>query len=215
MPAGLPGAPPSGKPPAPARPSQGGAPGPAVAPCQDSSGVQPRRLCGQKLWYQEGQRGQGMAFCMVSPAAGPRLSRTEETQVSSRPPVLTVAPLRRPHFSWQPRPGTGAGMAARAGPAPGRQPSPAQLTAALELRDTTPGSCSHPAKHNLGAPGGEGALDPALTACPRQLWSACRVNVRPHVTLKATGTGLPGLSCFLLGPWPTIAAAPWPTGMGG
>lgn len=210
MPAGLPGAPPSGKPPVPARPSRGGASGPAVAPCQDSGSVQPHQLRGQRLWYREGQPGQGMAFCMVSLATGPRLSGTEESQVSSRPPVLTVAPLQ-----WQLRPGTGAGMAARAGPAPGRQPSPAQLTAAPEQRDTTPGSCSHPAKHNLAAPGGEGALDPVLAAHPRQLRSACRVNVRPHVTLKATGTGLPGLSCFLLGPWPTTAAAPWPTGMGG
>ncbi|KAM9625809.1 cadherin-1-like isoform 1-T1 [Morphnus guianensis] len=169
VPAGLPGAPPSGKPPAPARPSRGGAPGPAAAPSRDSGGVQPRQLRGERLPCREGQPGQGMAFCTVSPAAGPRLSGTEESQVSSRPPVLAIVPLRHPRFSRQPRPGTGAGMAARAGPAPGRQPGPAQPTAAPEQQDATPGSCSHPAKHNLGAPGGEGALDPALAARPRQL----------------------------------------------
>lgn len=125
------------------------------------SGIQPRQLGGERPWCQEGQPGQGLVFCMVSPAAGSWLSGMEESQVSSRVPLLTVVPLRLPCFSWQPRPGAGAGMAARAGPAPGRQPGPARLAAAPEQRDAALGSCSHPAKHNPGIPEGEGAWLPS------------------------------------------------------
>lgn len=74
-----------------------------------------------------GAAGAGMAFCLVPPAAaGPRPGRTEESQVSSRAPLLAIVPLRQPRFSQQPRPGAGAGVAAGAGPAPGRQPGPQQ-----------------------------------------------------------------------------------------
>lgn len=230
MPAGLPGAPPMGKPPAPAQPSWGGAPGPAAALCRDS-GIQPRQLGGERLRCQEGRLGQGMAFHTVPRAVGRTegLRGTKESQVSSQVPLLASVPLRRPCFSWQPRPGTGVGMAARAGPAPGRQRGPARPSAAREQQDAAPGSCSHPAEHNLGAPRGEGAwpslpalpLTPCLllapAADPRQLQSACRVNVRPHVTLLA---GRQGRGCWDSGrgrlpPWVQASQFRSPPGQAG
>ena len=95
----------------------------------------------------------------------------------------------------------------------------------LAAPDAAPRLCSHPAKHNMGGPRGEGArqpppalpLTPVLAACPGQLWSACRVKVCLHVTLRAgtaTGLGLPGRGCFLPGSRPAIAAMPQPTGPG-
>ncbi|XP_027540694.1 uncharacterized protein LOC113968374 [Neopelma chrysocephalum] len=79
---GLLGTAPSGKLPVPAQPSQGGAPSSVGALCQDS-GIQPRQLCGERLWRQEGRPGPGMAFCAVSPATGPWLSGTEDSQADS------------------------------------------------------------------------------------------------------------------------------------
>lgn len=123
VPAGLLGAAPSGKPPVPARPSRGGAPGSAGAPCQDS-GIQPHQLHRERPWRQEGRLG--MAFCAGSPATGPR--GTEDSQVSS--PRCLCGTSTSAGADVRPAVGTG--------PAPGRLPGPAGCRDTTSDRAPTP-----------------------------------------------------------------------------
>lgn len=134
---GAPGCTSQGKPPALARPSQGGAPSPAAAPRWGSS-IQPQQLRGERLRCA----GLGMASCRVPLPAGPRLSRMGDSQVSSRVPVLTFVPLWHPHSTQQPRPGAGKA---------------AEL---VLLQAGSPQDMLPPCQHNRGGPRGERAREP-------------------------------------------------------